>query len=387
MAHLYFGYDVHAQSRAGKVVSTGELLHDRTRMHGATEAETLDDVGCAISGMNYLQIARNRGVVAQSFRYAISHLRNQLDYPSQVHTPAPNSVNWFHHDGLDTFMEETNHLDPQINTDENGAKSVWFHPVFQQFRSRKSCVWVVRAAPPDFESITDDRNAHWVVIVANFVDQVPVLVSRGMAFAWNNERDNTRDVYYDRTLHDVQIFDPLLGSQAQRAVIHSRIAKYFGVTMNRAGIAYKASQMTEHQLGYNQVANRWETGYQVYAIVQEYFRRLQLGQSFSRLGRELPPVFWEQIMWYDYNGLHATDVVRESMMTACAARAVAISGFRARLAVELPGRGAGFDENNLNPETGPGVTVPRPQDAEEAIGDHYVSAGDAHTGAVRSGWT
>jgi hypothetical protein len=385
MKDQYRGYDIQARARAAKVVSTGELHHDTTPMRKRTQDEILAEVGGPVSGMNYLQIARNRGVVAQSFQHAIGYLRNQLDDPTQVHSPSPNDIDWFHHSSMVEFGNETSYLDPHISDNGNKTKSAWFHPAFERFRERTTCVWVVRVDPHDLNEIADERTAHWCLIVANFHDMERVIVPRGQRFPWSGQTNMLRDVCYDRALHDLQIFDPLVGSEAKRNQIRARIVDFLGATLIRSGVVYKTDLLNQ-RVGHPRVSHRWETGFMVYAIAQEYFRRLQIGQYFHRQSGNPGLNFWQSVMWADYVSLPGTDVVRESMMAACAARAIAKSEYRARLAIELPGKNAGYKSTKLDPTLGPGTVVARSEDPEHVIGDNFVAASAARPGVHRISW-
>jgi hypothetical protein len=377
-----------AERRFAMIVSTGELLHDRKPMNEAIAARILHDTAVPVSAMNNLQIGRDSGIVGHTMLYALSYLRNQLDDPTKVYTPHPNDINWFYYDDMDVFAAETEYLEPQINADASSARDVWIHPALSELRTRETAVWAVRAGPSDWSGIIDDNDAHWCLIVANFEDRVPVIVPRGTEFSWDERTNETRDVFYDRSLKDIQIFNPLMGRNAGRSIIQRRLAVMFGHILNYAGIAFQAHQLLNHRQAYPKVRELWQTGHQCFGIAQEYFRRLQAYSNMSApvAHGSAQPTSHQRAMGRAYVGLHNVDVLRESMLAACAARAVALSNYQARHAVELPGLTAHMESERLDPVIGPGVINPRIFDPEPVVGPNYVSASYATQNATANPW-
>jgi hypothetical protein len=381
---------INADSRAAKVVATGEIRYDTARMEKRVEEQVLLATQEAVSGMNYLQISRERGTVGISLQYAISHLRNALDCPSLVSTPPPDSINWFYHRTMPLFLPATEYLEPVIQEDDDGSKHFFVHPAFQQFRERDMCIWSVRIGPYNWDGVPDDLHAHWVVIIAATRPlEQPVFVPRGQAVAGIPDVDHDRDRYYDREVADVQVFDPLGYPEEKRRVQRRRILTYFSFMCRRASTLLRPAEL-RREPGYPKIPATWQTGFMCYAIVMEFFRRVgqmwNSGFSVLDIGEDHDPMdpnstedepddpgmsgreFWDNIMRATYAGLEPLDSCRESMMAGCAVRAIQMSEYRARLAIELPGISTSHKPERLHRVKGPRVQNPIPLDPEQKIG-------------------
>lgn len=362
------GYDVEAKPRVAKVVATGELGYDTAPMPIALQEQVLEEVRGAVSGMNRLQLARDRGVVATSMKHALGFLRNQLGHPHRVHVADPNTFAWFHHETYLKFYDETYDTTLLLgHYDDTGTASVWISPVFQQFRQRDTAVWAIRVRPSDLKQIADDRTAHWCLVVANFTTKRKTVVPRGKVFAYDDTCHAFVDRYFDRELVDVQFFDPLEDCGLVRSAIAKKVTQVLGTAFGRAGIAYRDTQLHEHlkSSGYAKVEHLWQTGYQVYAIAREYFRRLALLENISA-GSQTNAVR-DRLIRADYNGLIGIDAAREEMMVGCAARAIVLSDYEARVAIELPGFSTGHSSADLRPDA-----IDRFDDAEEVVGSERI---------------
>lgn len=363
------------QSRMAKVVSTGEVAFDKTRMEKRIEDVVLNETQEAVSGMNYLQIARDRGTISLSLQYAVSHLRNQLEDPQQVSTPPPDSVNWFYYGSTQQFLEETAYLNPIIEEDPDGSKHYFVHPAFDQFRQREISVWLIRMGPTDWSGVPDDLNAHWAVVVATTAELArPVFVPRGEAAEGVPRVDDSLDRYFDRTVVDLQLFDPFAYAEPLRELHRRRIYTYFDVMCQRAATLLHPD-IFRAEPGYPRVPMTWKTGYVCYAILKEFFRRINVAVASGVSGADLLEAddqeardLWDRVVRANYVGLETVDASRESMLAGCAVRAVQLSQYRARVAVELPGQSAGHKSLRLDPVRGPQVDIPRELDPEDRTG-------------------
>ncbi|KAI1852900.1 hypothetical protein JX265_012928 [Neoarthrinium moseri] len=356
-------------SRVAKVANTKDLTYDTTPMPAKRLNPILNTIGGPVRGLSYLQFERTRGAIALSLQYAVSYLRNQLDDPTMVSSPCPDNINWFFYPDLDNFIEGTQWLDPVMEETGDGEKRFFTHPAFVSFRTRPISIWVIRMGPneTDEEDIRADRDAHWAVLISYNEDlKEPVFVPRGRYCRIDATLDPHRDRYYDRKVFCVQFFDPLDGPAEDRSARYNKVANFFNQLCIRAGTILPEERGTWRFSHHPTVTEEWETGYCCYAIIQQYMRRVQLLRTYGDYGKgQADSDFWRRIMWANYDGMPHVDACRESMMAGCACRAIAMSGFKARLAVELPGRTTTHRPELLDPLHGPGVDIGRPQDPEE----------------------
>ncbi|KAH8198412.1 hypothetical protein TruAng_007447 [Truncatella angustata] len=371
----YFGIEaVEANSRLAEIVSTGELGRAPTPMPDQGADPVLEQVARPVAGMNHLQISRTRGVMVRSMQYALNHLQNELDDPTLVHTPDPNHFDHFW--DKDAYFYKAGLLRNEIYINADGGKGVKFHPHFEQFRDRSTCVWAVKYSSSwHDEDQGPDVNSHWCLIVANFVNRQSTIISPEQSCPWMEEDGDVTffasDRCFDRSLFDVQIFDPLWDTEADRDFRRMKLVHYFNQILELAGVAARPTQFVEHMPAYEQVQYKWQTGYQVYVIAREYMRRLNVLHTFRHIGAGLEDInVWIKVMWGDYFGLMGIDAARESMMAGCAVRAIQKSKFRARLAIELPGDLTYTDPRDLDPTKSedafaPGANTREQEDEEE----------------------
>ncbi|ETS81113.1 hypothetical protein PFICI_06115 [Pestalotiopsis fici W106-1] len=330
-------------ARAAKVISTGELSYSTTPMTSRVASQVLNPTttGCAMAGLGYLQLSNDYGVVSDSMWTALTTVRNGLDTPEAVSTPHPGGfLGYFIMENATQFTSETEFLNLQVVTEPKGDRSMWVHPAFDSLRSRQTFIWAVRIGPRNWRNIADDRNAHWCLVVGEIEARPATVVSRGTTFPYTNRREDFVDLYYDRSIRSIQIFNPLIDDDLNRERTHRLLAREITVMLTRAGIAVHTEQFRFGQAEYGQVTEPWQTGFQCFGIAQEYMRRLNVR---ANLGLEDTSEEAEQMMRSTYVGLPRISVLRESMIAACATRAVIQSDYKARIAVELPGQGIEAD--------------------------------------------
>ncbi|KAF3023610.1 hypothetical protein E8E14_012409 [Neopestalotiopsis sp. 37M] len=352
--------------RATKVMSTGELSYSTTPMpaHIAEPILSAVTTGCALSGLGYLQLSNTQGVVADSMWASLATLRNNLDYPREVSTPHPAGFLGYFVGDPATFREKTEFLTITEAHDSLGNSSRWVHPEFESLRARQVFIWAIRVGPHDWRSTADDKNAHWCLVIGEIDARPPWLVPRGTTFEYTNRREEFVDIYYDRSVRSIQIFDPLIDHNQNRDRLESLLEQEVIITLQRAGIACRESDFCDHQAEYPKVSHAWQTGFQCFGIAQEYMRRLNVRANFGL--SDLSPQA-QAMMTSSFVGLPKISVLRESMVAACATRAVIQSEYKARIAVELPGRGVEADTVAPLANGGCGDHPPRRDDPDHAL--------------------
>lgn len=324
-----------ATSRASKVLSTGELTYSMTPMTADVAEPIVAETACSVTGLGYLQLSNEQGVVGDAMYTALTAVRNGLDYPAAVCTPHPN--------GLlgcfilkDDFEGDTAFLDCQIINDEKDRRHVFMHPIFESLRSRRTFIWAVRVAPEHWSTIADDKDAHWCLVIGEIDARPQVVIPRGNIFTFTNRTEPFRDVYYDRSISHIQVFNPMMADDGSWEETHNNLARNVKCMLEMAGIAVHDGQFFTGQAEYPKVRELWQTGFQCFGIAQEYMRRVNVRANLHLAG---PDPELDRMMHTTYTGLARPSVLRESMIAACATRAVTQSGYKARVAVELPGKG------------------------------------------------
>lgn len=244
-------------------------------------------------------------------------------------------------------------------------------------------VWTIRIGPTDFSRIQDDRTVtHWAAVVAHFTDRVQHVCRRGEELEWSKRSYPDGDIFYDRALYDLQIFDPLDGTRDERSSRCIKLEMELGETFRRSGVAWRRNQMRAARPDHPKVKHVWETGYMCFVIVQDFMRRQQIALVLQKSGK-MPKDFEPSVMWQPYIGLHDTDTIRQAMMLAYAGSAISRSNYEARIAIEIPGRDAGHEPKNLQPVGGSKTS----EQAAKAEPARWIDATTSRPDATRLSWT
>ncbi|KAI1077760.1 hypothetical protein F5B20DRAFT_550295 [Whalleya microplaca] len=296
----------------------------------------------AAEAMYSLQLSRDRAVDAASIRHALFWEHRQLTHQRIVSTPAIDFLGLFarDHQAFDGAIVK---IHRSIFDD---FESVQIHPLFEGIRDREYTVWPI------------DVDGSWVTVILR-VQQKPPSVQKG-------ENADDRHLYFDREVTEVAIIDPLPKDRdRRRTFINRRLAKILA-----EGSIDMPREAAVRSIGVEDTENEWETGYIVYAVVREFFRRLKV----LLYRRQFMPDTRTDILWTGFEEHYNIDSYRESLMAACAHQTIEKSGYLIRMALEVPSEKAKHNPNALSHTKAPSVVTPPEQVPDELFTSNHSSA-------------
>ncbi|KAI1177866.1 hypothetical protein F4777DRAFT_576679 [Nemania sp. FL0916] len=247
------------------------------------------------------QLERSRPIEAGSLRNALFYERRQLTNPNFVSTPAIDHLDLFGTDEAD--FEKTL---ADISKIGNPREVAYLHDIFRGIRDRQFLILPVEM----------DGNK-WVTIIAE---------KRG---------------YVNQKVTHLAIVDPFpQGRAARRSLIISRLERIFA-----EGCIELTNDVDIHDLAVKDVEESWQTGLVAYAISREFLRRLE---KFTWRVRQALPCSQPLLVWGAFDEMYNFDSYRQSLTAAIAFQAIEMSGFRIRMALEVPSEDSGYDRSRLS---------------------------------------
>ncbi|KAI0172923.1 hypothetical protein GGR52DRAFT_591436 [Hypoxylon sp. FL1284] len=252
------------------------------------------------------QLHRERPVDASALSSALFWEHRHVVQPHIVSTPAADYGGLFNRE-LKLSNLKLWAIKPRAGTD-----FLEVNALFGPMRDREFTVWPVQV--PEGKS---DENKCWVTVIMR-VEPTEVVV-------------NTSSKYIDRVVTDIAIMDSLLSSSKRRDSRQKLVEKRLAEILELGGIEFSEAA-ERHELQTEGTMDSWATGYIAYAVCREFLRRLKvLIHRRQRLER-VP----EHFLWYLFEETYNIHTYRESLMAACAHQTIEMSGYRVRMALDVP---------------------------------------------------
>ncbi|KAH8167069.1 hypothetical protein CIB48_g1152, partial [Xylaria polymorpha] len=282
---------------AARLISSPYIKFGWHKTLGADVKEIVQDLGPQADSMYMLQISRDRPINSLSLRNGIFWEHRQLKDESIVSTPALDHIDLFPVDD-EAFQDTLRKIGKRPDEDDENGFLV--HYLFEEIRYREFLLLPIEVTSGD-----------WVTIITRTRLRLPQPGSAAQT---------------DRDITDFAIVDPQP---------HGR----------EAHLASSPS-------------SNWQSGLVAYEISREFLRRLKTLQfRKSRSGDS-----WngdEDFLWAAFEEDYNFDVYRQNMISACAHQTIETSGFRVRLALEVPSDDSNYQPSLLHHDQDEGIRSDR----------------------------
>ncbi|KAI8962592.1 hypothetical protein F5Y11DRAFT_322098 [Daldinia sp. FL1419] len=285
---------------------------------GATLSQEINDVVRTVradaAGVYQLQVARDRPIYPASIYTAMFWEARHYRKSSTIFTPAV-------YDTLPLFEEEEGGnarramatVTKKTTTDTDEIK---YHPLLESIRDSQFTLWPVHIPSENI----------WVTIILQ-IQAIP---------------ENVRgDTSFDREVVACAIIDPFPEERDERREnVKGKLSK----VLDGGYIRFPEHAMIE-TFTTEDIEESWETGYVAYALCREFIRRMNVLKFREDRGHVVNP----DLLWAGFEEHHDIDSYRELMMAACANRTIRKSGYRVRMALEVPSEKGNHNRDLLDP--------------------------------------
>ncbi|KAI0441651.1 hypothetical protein F4803DRAFT_409319 [Xylaria telfairii] len=312
---------------AARLISSPYIKFGWHKPLGADIKDMVQELAPQADSMYMLQISRERPINSLSLRNGIFWEHRQLKDERIVSTPALDHIDLFPVDD-EAFEETLRKIGKRpSNDDENGFL---LHYLFEEIRHREFLLLPIEVTSGD-----------WVTIITRMELrlQEPGSASRT-----------------DRKISDFAIVDPQPhGREARRELIMARLPPLL-----EEGCIQFSTEATARNIVVPDLASapssNWQSGLVAYAISREFLRRLKTLQFQNhRAGRNDN----EDFLWAPFEEDYNFDAYRQNLMSACAHQTIEASGFRVRLALEVPSDDSSYQPSLLHHEQDDGIRSDR----------------------------
>lgn len=288
----------------------------RFNWHQPLSGETKDviqRVSSIADSMYMLQMDRTRPIEALSLRNGLFWERRQLLDPEILCTPGIDHLELFPTDN-DTFRETLIRMAKRPT--EN--KQLSLHYLFGAIRSREFLLMPVQ--------IKDV----WITIIGRIQRKE------------NVELDRSIDSHADMELTNIAFVDPLLeGREERHTLVLSRLEQILAQGCIESSLDIKIRNFAVPDI--RDDGSKWQTGLVAYAISREFIRRLKVLQH--RQAREEETC--QDFLWAPFEEDYNFDAYRQNLLSACGHHCVEGSGYRSRIALEVPSEDSMYDRSLL----------------------------------------
>ncbi|KAI1124325.1 hypothetical protein F5Y10DRAFT_285158 [Nemania abortiva] len=274
--------------------------------------EAVQRVSSMADSMYMLQMDKEREIESLSLRNGLFWEQRQLANESMVSMPSA--------DHIDLFPEEEDAFEDTLRKIgklplDNGQGFV-LHYLFSKLRTREFLV-----LPVDFDG-------YWVTVIARMREKP------GAA------RNLDIEKFCDREVSDLAIVDPVL-SESRRHLVIRRLTSILA-----EGCIELPAEVTRRHIEVPPIQNsyRWQTGLIAYAVSREFLRRLKTLEWRRGLAMHSS----EDFLWVSFQENYNFEAYRQSLMAACAFQCIEMSGYQARLALEVPSEDSNYQPSSLS---------------------------------------
>ncbi|KAI8950092.1 hypothetical protein F4801DRAFT_550294 [Xylaria longipes] len=309
---------------AARLISSPYVKFGWHKPLGGDIKETVQHISSMADSMYMLQISRDRPIDSLSLRNGIFWEHRQLADESIVSTPALDHIDLFPVDD-ESFQDTLRKISKQPFFEQEGFL---LHYLFETLRSR------------EFLLLATEVCGEWVTIITR---------TRPRIQSGSNLR-------FDREVTDLAIIDPQpSGRQFRRELINRRLPLILEegciqlstteLVNSRFPLTFAETQATVRDIVVPNLASdepsNWQSGLVAWAISHEFLRRLKILQ-FRR--SRATGSSDEDFLWAAFEEQYNFDTYRENLISACAHQTIETSGYRVRLALEVPS-----DDSNYQP--------------------------------------
>jgi hypothetical protein len=286
---------------AARLVSSSYVKYGWHKPLSGEIKGVVQKVSPVADSMYMLQIRRDRPIDALSLRNGIFWEHRQLADQGVVSTPAADHLDLFSSDE-ESFEDTLKKIGKQVES----PRQLLLHYLFEGMREREFLILPV---------VIDGA---WVTVIARIRPKTsPKIDAEGGR------------TYVDREVTDFAIVDPVVDDRAghRREFVSERLASILN-----EGCIHLSPEANLHNIGLASVEHSWQTGLVAYAISREFLRRLKT-LIWRRARSDNAD---EAELWADFEEDYNFDAYRQCLMSSCAHQCIEKSGYRIRLALEVP---------------------------------------------------
>ncbi|KAI0391893.1 hypothetical protein F5Y17DRAFT_385097 [Xylariaceae sp. FL0594] len=303
---------------AARLVSSSYVKFGWHKPLSGETKETVQSIGSLADAMYMMQIDRDRPVDSLSLRNAIFWEHRQLARPSIISTPALDHLDLFPTDEA-AFHENYAKMRAQLQEskdDEDGedGNTTWsLHYVFETIRQR------------EFLLLPVEIDGSWLTIVCRLRDRKP-------------KPDD--EFHADREVADWLMFDPQADWEPRMHTAASRLIAFL-----RAGCIdmNEKTRIRQGNFGAPDQVEKQHSGLVAYAFAREFLRRMKVLTFLRDRKGRVSPTEMSRVVWGEFQEDYDLDAYRQSLMAACAHQCIEKSGYRVRMALEVPSSESNYD--------------------------------------------
>ncbi|KAI1357844.1 hypothetical protein F5Y08DRAFT_138049 [Xylaria arbuscula] len=271
--------------------------------------------------MYMLQIDQTRPIETMSLRNGLYWEHRQLLDLSVLSTPGIDHLELFPIDN-DEFLDTLARMGNRPTSCEGWIS---IHYFFNAIRSREFLV-----LPVQIDEV-------WITIIARF---------QRKANADVNKTSSSKS-FADMEITDLAIVDPLVdGREERRTLVHSRFERLLIEGLIESSLNIKIRDFAVPNIGVNSSSQSciFQTGLIAYAISREFIRRLKVLQYRQQSGSGN---VCKEFLWAPFEEDYNFSNYRQNLLAACAHQCVEGSGFKTRVALEVPSADSNYDRSLL----------------------------------------